>query len=332
MFKRGSLICFSVVIVGITFCGVTDEGERKFSFAVISDIHIGKGYDDYGTEGYEDSAGQEYYLTERLREVVEKINRYREVYDLRFVVILGDLTERGEFSAYEKLKEILDQLEIPYVPVLGNHDVWPHTRGNNSMEASSPIGDRYFLEVFKEELENLRGSFSNFVIEDFPVFNPECNCYSYFVNYGFDLEGYHFVVLDFVNRRRNRTGFGAFARAELHEFENGSWNWFKSHLDSYPFKGDRNIIVFSHHPPLVNSSGVESFSQQEVDKVNGYFNESGYGRSVYGFFSGHLHRDDVTTMEGGQYIVVTDAMSEGVKIRVVQIMEGGVIDFSSFIE
>jgi len=43
-----------------------------------------------------------------------------------------------------KAKEILDELNnhgILYIPVFGNHDVWPHTDEN---EATTTLGENYF--------------------------------------------------------------------------------------------------------------------------------------------------------------------------------------------
>nr|MCR5853197.1 hypothetical protein [Methanophagales archaeon] len=41
----------------------------NWSFAIITDLHIGYGLPDYGREGFKSGeGGQEYYLTERLVE------------------------------------------------------------------------------------------------------------------------------------------------------------------------------------------------------------------------------------------------------------------------
>jgi 3',5'-cyclic AMP phosphodiesterase CpdA len=42
---------------------------------------------------------------------------------------------------------------VPYVPILGNHDVWPYT---GSTEAPYPFGDQYFKEVFASTFNNLQ--------------------------------------------------------------------------------------------------------------------------------------------------------------------------------
>jgi hypothetical protein len=42
----------------------------------------------------------------------------------RFVVFMGDLTERGELAEYELADEQLATLPVPFYPTLGNHELW----------------------------------------------------------------------------------------------------------------------------------------------------------------------------------------------------------------
>jgi 3',5'-cyclic-AMP phosphodiesterase len=54
-------------------------------------------------------------------EVFAKVN---EVRDARFVVFMGDLTERGELDEYELALRQLEQLRVPFYATLGNHELW----------------------------------------------------------------------------------------------------------------------------------------------------------------------------------------------------------------
>jgi predicted phosphodiesterase len=47
-----------------------------------------------------------------------------EVPDLRFVVAMGDLTERGELAEYELFERQLQTLAIPFYTTVGNHELW----------------------------------------------------------------------------------------------------------------------------------------------------------------------------------------------------------------
>ena len=57
---------------------------------------------------------------ERLVVGVESINQ--EYPDADFCVLAGDLVDRGDKESYQRLKEIMQPLKIPYHPALGNHD------------------------------------------------------------------------------------------------------------------------------------------------------------------------------------------------------------------
>ena len=55
-----------------------------------------------------------------LAHAVEVVNRDHT--DIDFVVLLGDLTHRGEAAAYASLAETLAPLGAPLIPLTGNHD------------------------------------------------------------------------------------------------------------------------------------------------------------------------------------------------------------------
>ncbi len=56
----------------------------------------------------------------KLRRAVQSINKHQN--DVDFVVITGDLTDSGSLDAYKDLKEILDDLVVPYYLIIGNQD------------------------------------------------------------------------------------------------------------------------------------------------------------------------------------------------------------------
>jgi len=83
---------------------------QEYSFAWLSDTHIG-------------APGARVYLDS----IVQKINKADT---LRFVVVSGDLTEKGRNDEFVKFKEIMDKLTIPYYVIPGNHDfVWSESGG-----------------------------------------------------------------------------------------------------------------------------------------------------------------------------------------------------------
>lgn len=170
---------------GHTVIGIYDPGAERpdWSFAIITDLHIGFtpgsgddyfDYDGFGiyynkSEGWKDGTilGQDYYLTRELEQIVETIKDAIENYNIKFVVVLGDISDTAELSEFLKAREILNRLNdknIPYIPLLGNHDVWPYMLkpGMNHDKDRKPeycwtiadprkghkLGDELFEEVF----------------------------------------------------------------------------------------------------------------------------------------------------------------------------------------
>ncbi|MEW5760369.1 MAG: metallophosphoesterase [Candidatus Thermoplasmatota archaeon] len=272
----------------------------KFSFAVITDFHIGGWYPDYGGKGYDDSntTGQENDITRLARAAVIKVNKLKSKHKIKFVIVPGDLTNKGERSEFEKAKEILDELDVPYIPTIGNHDMWPHTDND---KAPSPIGDQYFKETFDSHFNNLKTIFPNWDdgTRTTPIWNGEADTLagankganSYFQNFAFDYDKYHFIFADFNSRdNAGDSDDGVMPEADLFDSKNvrGSWHWFKEHLKNYPNKGKDNIFIIAHHPLTKHISGSWfSFSPGEYHKITSFLNK--YKNSVGYWFAGHYH-------------------------------------------
>ena len=57
---------------------------------------------------------------ERLEACIASINEFHA--DAELCIITGDLTDRGYRKAYHDFREILQQLPMPFHPLIGNHD------------------------------------------------------------------------------------------------------------------------------------------------------------------------------------------------------------------
>jgi 3',5'-cyclic AMP phosphodiesterase CpdA len=305
-------------------------GERCFSFAQVTDLHVGELTDDYGTPGWDDGAGEEDERTATLRFAVSKINMAAEEYDIRFVAATGDYADSGERSEALKAREILDQLRVPYLPVIGNHDLWPHAAGE---EAPDPVGDRFFEEVFADQFLLLGSLFDGFTKAPVPTVNPDCGCSSHFQNYGFDHEGFHFVVLDLVTRNHAPFGFfGVTSEEDLHDFPGGTWPWLQEHLAATAMPEARNTFVFLHHPPVVTTLGVlDCLSIDERDRMDGLLRTDGIRGAVWGFFVGHHHVEYVLAEYDDQHVVVMPATKEDAAVRVIQLFGDGRVEYGTFL-
>lgn len=313
---------------------VEDEAElppgRLFSFAVITDTHIGEGFPDYGTEGYEDWGGAEYELTDLLLETVDKINEAAPAYGIDFVLALGDLSDSGELSELIAVRSILDGLRVPYFPLLGNHDVWPYCTDaeGSTLEPPSPVGDAFFETVFEVHFDDLARLFPGLTGLPVPVHNPEHDCASTFINYTFDYMGYHFVCLDFVSRGHALLGApGVMPEADLHDFDGGTWPWLTGCLENLGGAGDRNVFIFSHHAPVVRFMGIDCFTPGEYGTMESFITDGGYDARIAAFFAGHWHFNRTDTTFGSLPLILTDAEKESGAVRVVQVFSDGTVNF-----
>jgi len=277
---------------------------EPFSFALITDLHIGRGYSDYDGEGFDDGYnGEEYYLTERLKNVINWINENKENYSFKFVAVLGDIADTAEKSEFCKAKEILDKLEIPYIPLFGNHDVWPYTEKESALTA---LGEDFFERIFWSTsslfCENA-SSTKNFeaLVREFNLERDTQN--PKFKNFAFNFGGINFIGLDFNSREKAcEKECGVKGEGILH---NPTINWLESKLNEWEKK--ESVIIFSHEPfAFPRSRGFYkdsliqniipwawgNFSKEELEEIKqilqGYENIS-EGQQILANFGGHIH-------------------------------------------
>ncbi|MGQ9702920.1 MAG: metallophosphoesterase family protein [bacterium] len=113
------------------------------NFAVMNDMHIGEGFTDFGSNGWDDDsiAGQTNSYIQNNENIVAAINNLSP----DFVAVLGDVTNSVEWSELQKAKCVLGGLEVLYIPILGNHDTRPYT--DDDGESGIP-DETYFAKYF----------------------------------------------------------------------------------------------------------------------------------------------------------------------------------------
>lgn len=303
------------------------------SFAILTDLHIGEGHDDYGTAGWDDSGGEEDDVTATLAAAVEKVNAAREAHDIRLAMVLGDLTDSGETSEFVMARDILEGLDVPWFPLLGNHDAWPYCRNGDDFScAPEPSGDSSFEEVFAGRFGALADAFPSLELAPFPCDNPEHGIQSSFVNYAFDHEGWRFVVLDLNTRKTAGPEYpGVTGEADLHDFPGGTLPWFASELESSASGAGKDVLVFSHHPPLPTS--LMALSDEEQEAFTEVVAQADPDGRVRGFFAGHWHLDVVNEVAfPGRPVVVTPATKDLAAARLVRLWSDGSVGFAEFLE
>jgi len=284
---------------------------QPWSFAIITDLHIGRGYPDYAgsSSNYSDEniTGSEpeldYYLTERLNSAVNWIiaNKGNPNYNIHFVAVLGDIADTAERSELLKAKYVLDRLNdpngdgntedgIPYVPLFGNHDIWPYTDYERASSNSSVIG-KYFEEIFWkwDPVNNKNFVFLKSVTDNFTRQEDEYQGYPYFQNYAFRYKGMNFLGLDFVERRS--ADGGVLPGAEnFEETDNWTSHWLTEYKNEHDGQGKEPVVFLSHHPLIPHK--LYAFNHWELEHINVImqdYENSAEGKQFLGNFAGHVH-------------------------------------------
>ncbi len=270
--------------------------QYKFSFVHISDTHIGEGISDYGTRGYYNDTMPIVDTSKpakSLEQAVNWINAHDQEKNIKFVLVSGDLTGSAEKSEFMMFKKIMSNLNVPYVPVIGNHDIWPYVRYQD--EAPYASGDSIMNEIFADVYDKGKLFFNNWNdgTRLTKTFNPETGLYSYLQNFSFEYDNFIFYGLDFNPRYHvNKAEPGIGPEAQLMDWNGGTFDWLKNDLQNNPNKKNKNVCFFSHHPATDNVLFILSnfvFDVDEYDKIiNGL---TPYKNNLSLWMAGHIHID-----------------------------------------
>lgn len=99
-----------------------------FTFAILSDLHLSE---------------TEPNNTEDVQQIIADINANKQ---LAFVLVNGDLTDRGDTKSLQLAKKLLSELKIPYYVVPGNHDTRISESG--ASDFTRLFGDTHFRLFF----------------------------------------------------------------------------------------------------------------------------------------------------------------------------------------
>jgi len=137
-----------------------------WSFAISTDIHMGRNIYSSREEGGLKEIPLPNYLVDRLTKALENIKKLKDKENIQFDAVLGDISDSGEEGELKKAKEILDEFQgesgIPYIPLLGNHDLWAYCNDNGILHPAADRNISYFPGVFKNQFEALKGMLQKF--------------------------------------------------------------------------------------------------------------------------------------------------------------------------
>ncbi len=243
-----------------------DDIKCDFTFIIISDLQTRiPGFPD---DPWYDSRGN----IKNIEKTIKLINKSEK--DSSFLVVTGDLvgclfSENpddygiGILNPAEKMLSLMGELQLPWYPVLGNHD---YQKGFDTVRGEGITTDN------QEAIE--------------AVWNKLLNIPPYYS------EIYKGVNLIFLNSCRGDANILSCVSKEVERICTGSFDseqleWLASELEK-----EEPAILFCHHPPetddpLVMWSFSSMFTIQDGD--NFYDITYQYRNKIMGIFAGHGH-------------------------------------------
>lgn len=256
--------------------------EHQFSFVVIADPHITTNADHQA----------------RLAAAVEWINQEAVTEPIELVWIVGDI---GWGDGLPISKALLDELTVPYVPVIGDNEVY--------------VGDEQaFEDVYAPQYELLEQTFDGWTRGPTQVRDDANDRDMVLQNFSFRFRDLQWVGLDWCSRDPS----GLYSEfAELHDVDGGTFPYFADTLLAFEATQDESVLLFSHHPMHLGS-----FDLAEMEAITGVTAP----QQVAANWAGHIHQTaEVDVPEGGYTAYVTDATwDDDNTVRVVRVLGNGV--------
>jgi hypothetical protein len=199
-------------------------------------------------------------------------------------------------SQYDTVRDVLNNLTIPYFPVIGNHDQWLY---NSTWEDVAPVGDQLFAKTFEHILNQ-----SNII--NYPngtVWNPTHSCRSWFQNYRLQINNNIFLSLDWNSRHHAAASLGykgSMPGADLYDFDGGTFSWLEEQLKQLD-KQTSTIVLLQHQPyraPIYIPGEIYAFGEAKRLRIE-YLLRQHSSLNYFGVFAGHFHMwSDGTAFDG----------------------------------
>ena len=230
--------------------------EEILSFIVINDFHLG---------GHGEGQYHNRLLYDHAEEIatiaIEMINDLSPT----FVVVCGDITNRGERKSIEKAHVILDRLQSPYYILTGNHDT------------NTPGGRQSIFEIFPEQ---------------FPQGRPYRS---------FSHGEFTFIILEAYWQRddgdlsEDRDDEGGYGRMAIPPDQ---VEWLKEVLAS---NSDKRCFLFTHHPLVAMAPDLQEEGRKEGSRLENsdcLLNLIADHPNLRACFAGHQHYHQITERDG----------------------------------
>ncbi len=197
-------------------------------------------------------------------------------FQVKGVLINGDLTAFGHDWQFDKYKALVGTLEIPHYPGLGNHDYSNNVDDSYNNNCASRMVD-YMYAWLKLNAGILNYDFSERSYYQFPELRTD---YIGSLSYSFNIGKVHFVQLqNFPSYTDDWNSWNAGSARRDFYFIKPSFYWLKNDLAIARNRGD--IIIVSLHD--YHDNFIEPYVTE--------FNEIMIKYGVSAVFAGHIHPD-----------------------------------------
>ncbi len=267
--KRQFVLFAAGMLVFLIACATTTEKVEKITFLVIADPHFCM-----------ISKSEDMKIFGRSGQVVEEtIAEVNKMDDVDFVVLTGDLFRDFEVWNLDKMRELLDELSVPYYIIFGNHDVPP-------VRSQAVYGEDIIM--------GYAASKADLVMT--------------FQGHGFDGHEYwwsanpaHWLHLAGMDTTRIGTWGGHIPRREL--------EWLGDDLSAHADK--KVTIILSHHNltthgPDDESSEWQNFRADNAGEVRKILESHTNVKSV---ITGHHHIANIRTVNGIHYVTCPSVLT-----------------------
>jgi hypothetical protein len=261
------------------------EAKGSFSFAILTDLHI----TDEG-EFYQKSVA-----------AVQWLNAHAAERQIQLVLVLGDI---GYGEGVARSRDLLNQLSMPYVPIIGDNEFH---HGDQEL----------FDQVFSANDATVTQFLSHYERVPAPTTDPDGKVY-WFQSVAFDLGGVRFLGVDTGPRNDGQISG---EQGDLHDFPGGTWPWFTQQIQGLGVRPKESVVLFSHNPLHLFPGGLDV---NEMARMNALV--SPVGDLVYGAFGGHYHFDwqDVQKDAGYEtFVTASPWAGEKVRLRLVTVTGQG---------
>ncbi len=255
-----------LIFIALTTCRLFSMEEPDFRFLIISDLQV-------RIPGFPDDPWYESQTNlDNLNTTINTINTKSEGAD--FLVVTGDMVGclfsedpddygTGSINPAETMKSMVDQLTIPWYPVLGNHD---YHKGFDAIRGEGITTEN--LEAIEAVWEKVLG---------IPPYYSTLH------------KGVNLIFLN-SNRGIARSCVCPGKTAEAFctgSFDETQMTWLTGELEK-----DEPAIIFSHHPPATDNPKVFwSISPLFLIEKNDLFYDITfeYREKIIAIFTGHGH-------------------------------------------